>query len=170
MPTHSNLTRRRVVILLGAGAALIVAIGALPSFLWATAKPLHPVPANAPSAGQSEPAPQWQPSVGRARLIVRAVLSEQNLPGLSVAVGVGGDIVWAEGFGWADVETQVPVTPRTRFRMGTASTAVTSAPVGVLLEQDRLKLDDEIQAVHAEFPKKAWPVTLRQVMGKMSQA
>ena len=32
----------------------------------------------------------------------------QNLPGLSVAVGVGGDIVWAEGFGWANLENRVP--------------------------------------------------------------
>ena len=37
----------------------------------------------------------------------RASLTEQNLPGLSVAVGAGGDIVWAEGFGWADLENQV---------------------------------------------------------------
>ena len=70
-------------------------LGALPLFLWATAKPLHPEPQNVPSAVQSEPSPQWAAAVGRARQIVRAVLSEQNLPGLSVAVGVGGEIVWA---------------------------------------------------------------------------
>jgi serine beta-lactamase-like protein LACTB len=50
---------------------------------------------------------------------MRAGLAEQNLPGLSVAVGVGGDIVWAEGVGWADIKTRVPVTPDTRFRIGT---------------------------------------------------
>ena len=168
MSTRSNRILRRFVIVLGAIAALIVAIGALPLFLWATAKPLHPEPQNAPSAVQSEPSPQWAAAVGRARLIVRAVLSEQNLPGLSVAVGVGGDIVWAEGFGWADVETRAPVTPQTRFRMGTASTALTSAAVGVLLEKDRVKLDEEIQAYVPQFPKKPWPVTLRQLMGQVS--
>src|SRR5918999_132030 len=130
MPTRSNRMLRRFVIVLGAIAALILAIGGLPSFLWATAKPLHPEPQSAPSAVQSEPSPQWAAAAGRARLIARAALSEQNLPGLSVAVGVGGDIVWAEGFGWADVETHAPVTPETRVRMGTASTAPTSAAVG----------------------------------------
>jgi CubicO group peptidase (beta-lactamase class C family) len=155
-------------MVLGTIAALIVAIGALPSFLWATARPLHPEPQNAPSAVLSEPSPQWAEAVGRARLVVRSVLSEQNLPGLSVAVGVGGDIVWAEGFGWADVETRAPVTPETRFRMGTASTALTSAAVGVLLEKDRVKLDEEIQAYVPQFPKKPWPVTLRQLMGHVS--
>ena len=64
-----------------------------------------------PSAVQSEPSPQWAAPLGRAPRIVRAALSEQNLPGLSVAVGIGRDIVWAEGFGWADVETGALVTP-----------------------------------------------------------
>jgi CubicO group peptidase (beta-lactamase class C family) len=159
---------RRFIIVLAGVAALVLAIGGLPLFLWATAKPLHPEPQKAPSVVQSEPSPQWAAAVGRARQIVRAVLSEQNLPGLSVAVGIGGDIVWAEGFGWADLETHAPVTPQTRFRMGTASTALTAAAVGVLLEKDRVKLDDEIQAYVPQFPKKPWPVTLRQLMGNAS--
>jgi len=170
VPARSNTILRRFVIALGAVAALIVAIGGLPSFLWATARPLHPEPQHAPSAARSEPSPEWAAAVGRARPIVRAILSEDNLPGLSVAVGVGGDIVWAEGFGWADVETHAPVTPDTRFRMGTASAVLTSAAVGVLLEKDRVKLDEEIQAYVPQFPKRPWPVTLRQLMGHGSGA
>ena len=111
---------------------------------------------------------QWADAVEQGRQIVRAALTEQNLPGLSVAVGVGGDIVWAEGFGWADLEKRVPVTPEMRFRIGTASTALTSAAVGLLLEKDRLKLDEEIQTYVPEFPEKQWPVTLRQLMGHMA--
>ena len=165
MPTRSNRILRRIVMALGAVAALIVAIGALPSFLWATARPLHPEPQNAPSAVETQPSPQWAAAVGRARAAVRAALSEQNLPGLSVAVGVGGDMVWAEGFGWADVETRAPVTPQTRFRMGTASAVLTSAAVGVLLEKDRVSLDEGIQAYVPQFPKQPSAVTLRQLMG-----
>jgi CubicO group peptidase (beta-lactamase class C family) len=88
-------------------------------------------------------------------------LVEQNLPGLSVAVGVGGEIVWAEGFGWADLENRVPVAPNTRFRIGTASSVLTSAAVGRLLENGRLNIDDEIQTYVPSFPAKEWPVTLR---------
>jgi CubicO group peptidase (beta-lactamase class C family) len=99
---------------------------------------------------------------------MRAGLAEQNLPGLSVAIGVDGDIVWAEGFGWADLENRVPVAPNIRFRIGTASKVLTSAAVGLLLEKDRLKLDDEIQTYVPEFPKKQWPVTLRQLMGHLA--
>jgi len=106
--------------------------------------------------------------VGRGRQIARAALGDQNLPGLSVAVGADGDIVWAEGFGWADLDKRVPVSPDMRFRIGTASAALTSAAVGVLLEKDQLKLDDDVQKYVPGFPKKEWPVTVRQLMGHLS--
>ena len=102
------------------------------------------------------------------RQLARAGLVEGNLPGLSVAVGVGGDLVWAEGFGWADLEKRVPVAPNTRFRIGHASKTLTSAAVGLLLEQGRLDLDDEIQTYVPAFPMKQWPVTLRQLMGHVA--
>ena len=105
---------------------------------------------------------------GAGAQIARAGLIEQNLPGLSVAVGAGGEIVWAEGFGWADLEKRVPVEPDTRFRIGTASIALTSAGVGLLLEKDQLKLDEKIQTVRARFPEKQWPVKLRQLMGHVA--
>jgi CubicO group peptidase (beta-lactamase class C family) len=66
--------------------------------------------------------------------MVRAAIVEQNLPGVSIAVGLGGGIVWAEGFGWRDVGTQTPVTPNTRFNIGTAASVVTAdvvAPLGL---------------------------------------
>jgi CubicO group peptidase (beta-lactamase class C family) len=149
-------------------AGILAAVVGLPLYMRATAAPLHPQPQSAPSVTQSAPSPQWSQAVARARQIMRAGLAEQNLPGLSVAVGVGNQIVWAEGFGWADVETHVPVTPNTRFRMGTASKVLTSAAVGVLLEKDRLRLDEEIQRYVPQFPKKKWPVTLRQLMGHVA--
>jgi serine beta-lactamase-like protein LACTB, mitochondrial len=154
-------------IVLTAGG-LFAVIAGLPTYRRAAATLLHPQPQAASSVMQSEPSPQWSAAVGRGQQIMRAGLAEQNLPGLSVAVGVGGDIVWAEGFGWADIENRVPVTPDTRFRIGTASKVLTSAAVGVLLEKNRLKLDEEIQTDVPQFPKKPWPVTLRQLMGHVA--
>jgi CubicO group peptidase (beta-lactamase class C family) len=85
-----------------------------------------------------------------------------------VAVGVDGEVVWAEGFGWANLEERLPVTPDTPFRIGTASKALTSAAIGLLMEDGRLKLDEEIQTYVPAFPKKEWPVTLRQLMGHLA--
>ena len=137
-------------------------------YMGATATRLHPNPPDVPSVPYSAPLPTWTPAVENGRQIIRAALAEQNLPGLSVAVGVGGDIVWAEGFGWADLEKRVPVAPETRFRIGTASKALTSAAIGVLLEEGRLKLEDTIQTHVPAFPEKPWPVTVRQLMGHVA--
>jgi len=155
-------------------ALIVAAIGMLLAAilgLWAyksvTAPILHPDPQHVRSVTHSDPSRKWTDVVDRGRQIMRAGLIQQNLPGLSVAVGVDGDIVWAEGFGWANLENQVPVTPDTGFRVADASKALTSAAVGLLLEKNRLHLDDQIQVHVPEFPKKPWPVTLRQLMAQV---
>jgi CubicO group peptidase (beta-lactamase class C family) len=156
-------------------AAILVAAGLVPvailglwGYMSATARPLHPDPDQVPSVARPAPAPPWAGAVEQARRLVRAALAEQNIPGLSAAVGVRGELVWAEGFGWADLDRRVPVSPETRFRIGTASTALTSAAVGLLLEEGRLALDSEIQNYVPEFPVKPWPVTLRQAMAHVA--
>ena len=137
-------------------------------FMNATARPLHPDPQKVPSVTQASPSREWAAGVEQGRQVARATLVAQNLPGMSVAVGAGGNLVWAEGFGWADLEKQVPVAPGTRFRIGGISMPLTSAAVGVLLEKERLHLDAEIQTYVSSFPEKQWPVTLRQLMGHMA--
>src|SRR3990170_6049468 len=75
--------------------------------------PLFPQSQEVPSVVNPAPAPQYAAAVERARELVRSAVSAQNLPGVSVAVGAGGTVVWAEGFGWRDVVTRAPVTPDT---------------------------------------------------------
>ncbi len=156
-----------VLIVLGVGLLLAAILG-LFSYMSATATPLHPDRQKVSSVAHQAPSSTWARAAERGKHIVRAGLIEQNLPGLSVAVGVDGDLVWAEGFGWGDLENRVAVTPDTRFRIGTASKVLTSAAVGLLMEKDRLRLDEEIQTYVPEFPKKPWPVTLRHVMGHLA--
>ena len=138
------------------------------SFITVTTPTLHPSANDVPSLTHADPLPKWGPAVEQGRQLARAGIVEKNLPGLSVAVGVGADIVWAEGFGWADLENRVPVTPAARFRIGHASKALTSAGVGVLLERNQLRLNDDIQSFVPAFPRKQWPVTLRQLMGHVA--
>src|SRR5262245_7215264 len=155
--------------LIGIGIGLVVAIFVgLWVYVKATATPLHPSAKDVSSVTFSTPLRKWTDAAEQGREIVRAGLVEQNLPGLSVAVGARGDILWAEGLGWADLEKQSPVTPTMKFRIGTASKTLTSAASGLLLEQDRLKLDEKIQTYVPEFPEKQWPVTLRQLMGHVA--
>ena len=111
---------------------LIAAFAAFLTHAVTVAAPLFAQPPDVPSVSESAPSPQWAAAVDRARPMVRAAIVEQNLPGVSIAVGMGGGIVWAEGFGWRDVVTQTPVTPATRFNIGTAAPVVTAAAVASL--------------------------------------
>jgi serine beta-lactamase-like protein LACTB, mitochondrial len=156
-----------LALIVTAVGLLVAAILGLFAYVSLTATPIHPDPLAVRTVTESA-LPKWAGAVERGRQIVRAGLVEQNLPGISVAVGARGEIVWAEGFGWADLEMKTPVAPDLRFRIGTASTVLTSAAVGLLLEKDRLKLDDQIQTHVTDFPKKQWPVTLRQIMGHVA--
>jgi serine beta-lactamase-like protein LACTB, mitochondrial len=155
------------VVVVGVGLLLSAILG-LFAYMSATASPLHLSPQDVPSLTRSAPLPEWADAVKDARQIVRTAVTAQNLPGVSVAVAIGGDIVWAEGFGWADLESQTPVTPDTRFRIGETSKALTSTAVGLLLEKNQLKLDEDIQTYVPEFPRKKWRVTLRQTMAHVA--
>jgi CubicO group peptidase (beta-lactamase class C family) len=157
-----------LALFVGAIGLGLLGLAGLWVYVSATATPLHPNAQDVSAVSQSEPATRWASAVDDARQVVRATVAEQNFPGLSAAVGIGGEIVWAEGFGWADLEKKTPVAPDTRFRIGTLSTPLTAAAAGLLIEQGRLSLDEPIQKYVPEFPEKQWPVTLRQVMGHLA--
>ena len=57
-------------------------------------------------------------AIAMAEQRIATLVGEKKIPGLSVAVVVGGRVVWAEGFGLANVEQGTPVRNDTRFRIG----------------------------------------------------
>lgn len=172
MTTKKNWTKTGLTLVVVAIGLVPTAILGLFIYASATAPVLHPNARDVTSMTSATPVQQWTGAVEQGRQAVRAALAEHNLPGVSVAVGAGGEaggeIVWAEGFGWANLDDKVPVSPGTRFRIGTASTVLTSAAVGLLLEKERLELDGTIQAYVPGFTKTQWPATLRQVMGHVA--
>lgn len=165
-----NTDRLGIWIALAAVAACLgaAALLGLWQYMSATAPRLHPNVQEVPSVQREAPGPALADAVERGRAVARAHLSTKNLPGLSVAVGLDGEVVWAEGFGWADLDTKAPVTPDTSFRIGTASTALTAAAVAWLVERGRLGLDDAIQAHVPAFPATPQPVTVRALMGHVA--
>ena len=61
-----------------------------------------------------------------------------------VGVVSGDDLVWAEGFGFADVEARRPMRTDTRFRMASHSKLFTATAIMQLREQGRIRLDDPV--------------------------
>lgn len=112
---------------------------------------------------------RYQAAIDSARSLVERVIAFSDIPGAAVSVSVNGEIVWSEGFGYADLEQQVPVYPdKTRFRIGSVSKPLTAAALGVLYDAGKVNLDAPIQRSVPEFPEKRWPITLRQLAGHLS--
>ena len=127
-----------------------------------------PVPAH-PQLLAEAPAPAaHHAAIEEGREHIAALMAEHGIPGLSVAVAVNGEIVWSEGFGYADLEHRVPVTPLTRFRIGSISKPVTAAAMAQLYEEGKLDLDAPVQRYVPAFPEKRWPVTTRQLGGHLA--
>lgn len=71
-------------------------------------------------------------------------LEIRGLPGAVVGVVAGDDLVWAEGFGHADVEAGRPMSTDTRFRMASHSKLFTATAIMQLREEGRIRLDDPV--------------------------
>jgi serine beta-lactamase-like protein LACTB, mitochondrial len=91
-----------------------------------------------------------------------------SLPGLSVAVAADGELVWAEGFGFADVRRRAPVTPLTKFRLGSVSKTLTAAAVALLHDRGRIDFDAPVQTYVPSYPHTPWPITTRQLLGDIA--
>ena len=95
-------------------------------------------------------------------------MEQAGVPGVSITVARDGRVLWSEGLGWADLEQRVAVTPLTRFRVGSVSKSLTSAALGMLVEQGKVDLDQPVQRYVPSFPVKRWPITTRQVAGHIA--
>jgi len=89
-------------------------------------------------------------------------------PGMSVAVTFAGDD-WSEGFGLADVENEVRVTPDTVFRIASITKPISATAVMQLVERGQVSLDDPVQKHVPAFPAKGeHVVTIRHLLSHTS--
>lgn len=92
-----------------------------------------------------------------------------GVPGLSIALIDGGELVWSNAYGWADVASQTPMTVKTVNRAESISKPVTAVGVLSLIEQGSVRLDDRL-VDHIDrwaFPEDATlarGITVRQLL------
>ena len=91
-------------------------------------------------------------------------METQNIPGLSAGF-MKNDFVWTKGFGYADLENMSPAKPESSYRLASITKTITAIAVLKLVEEGKLDLEAEVQTYVPYFPKKEWPVTIRQLLG-----
>ena len=96
--------------------------------------------------------------------VVAARMDSLHIAGLSLAVVRAGKVVKAEGYGAADLEHGVAVTPRTVFKIGSVSKQFLAAGILLLAQDGKLAVDDPV-ARHIPGAPAAWQgITLRHFL------
>lgn len=88
-------------------------------------------------------------------------MKKWEIPGMAVVVVADDQMMMCEGFGWRDVEKQLPVTSQTRFILGSTSKAFTTLALAVLVEEGKMTWDEPIRNHLPEFALKDELASLR---------
>ena len=135
-------------IFYAAGIAAVAGLTCLTPCLWRTCHkrgaesehspfPLPPIPRLTNDVCSA-------PAFGEVNEAVTAFLQKWKINGASLAVAKDGRLLYAKGFGYADVKQRAEVTPAHVFRVASVSKLVTATAVMKLVEQERLSLDDKV--------------------------
>jgi CubicO group peptidase (beta-lactamase class C family) len=95
---------------------------------------------------------------------IQAEMKQQRIPGLSLSVIRDGKIVLAKGYGFANVEHQVSVTPETVFQSGSVGKQFTATAVMMLVEEGKIRVDDKISTYFADAPESWKNITVRHLL------
>lgn len=98
---------------------------------------------------------------------VDALFKEWNFeqsPGCALAVIKDGEIIYKKGYGTADLEHDVPITPATVFYIGSVSKQFVTMSILLLVEEGKINLDDAVQTYLPDFPTYEKEVTIRNLI------
>jgi CubicO group peptidase (beta-lactamase class C family) len=87
----------------------------------------------------------------------------ENSPGAALAVIKDGSIIYKNGYGLADLEYDVPITPQTIFHVASVSKQFTAFAIALLAAQGKLSLDDDIRTYLPDVPDFGEKITIRHL-------
>ncbi|NNF26701.1 MAG: beta-lactamase family protein, partial [Gemmatimonadetes bacterium] len=140
--TRSSPSALRSTLASMAGALPSTLAGMLLFVLVATASELS-LPSHA-SAQSPASDPEVEAQIGLFSAWMEGQIEIRGLPGVVVGVVAGDDLVWSEGFGHADMDSDRPMGRDTRFRMASHSKLFTATAIMQLREEGKLRLDDPV--------------------------
>lgn len=110
-----------------------------------------------------------QDQIKLTKLWITEIMDYYRIPGLAAGIIDGDSLVWAKGFGYANLESRKKVIPTTLFRMASVTKLFTSTAIMQLRDAGKLKLDDPVAKyldwfeLKSDF-KNAPPVTIRHLL------
>jgi CubicO group peptidase (beta-lactamase class C family) len=107
---------------------------------------------------------QLPDSIARRVDSVFVALDKRTSPGCALGIYTAGQIVYTRGYGSANLEHDIPITPRTVFDLGSTSKQFTAMSLMLLQRDGKLSLDDEVRQWIPELPAYQKPVTIRHLI------
>ncbi len=102
------------------------------------------VPVRAGDIAAIKQAPELQSTIGLLDSWIASQVEYQQLPGLSIAVLYGNDLVWSKAYGFADIQKRTPMTTESVFRIASITKTFTSTAIMQLRDQGKLRIDDPV--------------------------
>lgn len=124
---------------------------------------LTPIPSNAQKKSQkAAPVAASQPGLGDLDEFVNQALKDWRVPGVAVAVVQGDKVILMKGYGYRDVEKQLPVTPHTLFGIGSITKSFSVTTLGMEMDEGKLDWDKPVRDYLPNF-KMSDPVVTEQM-------
>lgn len=101
---------------------------------------------------------------GKVDEFIKREMQKQRIPGVSLAIVKNGKLIYAKGYGLANVELQVPVKPETVFQSGSVGKQFTATAVMMLVEAGKINLDDKINKYFTDAPEIWKNITVRNLL------
>ena len=159
----SSLPLKKFLRRAGVAALIVLFVGSVPA---------QSTPASAPAASVANDADV----LGAERLFsawMEGQIAYRGLPGVAVGVIKDQELIWAKGFGFADVQAKVPMTAATKFRVASNSKLFTAIAIMQLREEGKVGLDDPVVKYLPWFKAKPagdddGPITIEQLLSHSS--
>ncbi|UCG26944.1 MAG: serine hydrolase [Bacteroidales bacterium] len=98
---------------------------------------------------------------------VMKMMELDRIPGLAAGFYID-DFEWTKGFGYADLEQNVPATENSSFRLASNTKSMTAVAILQLAEKGKIDLDADVRTYVPYFPPKRWQFTTRQLLGHLA--
>ncbi len=89
-------------------------------------------------------------------------------PGCALGIIREGKLIYAKGYGMANMEYDIPNSASSVFRIGSTSKQFTAACIVLLAEKDKLSLNDNLKSLFPDFPEYAEKITIRHLLNHTS--
>lgn len=111
---------------------------------------------------------QWQSLESALRESLLATAEKLDAPGISAAISLNNEVIWAQALGYADIDEEKLASVGTQFRVGSVSKAITSVGLGKMVEDGLVELDQTVQSYVSYFDQDKADITLRQLASHTS--